>query len=367
MARLDRWAEPEYLTLFTTGNDTGLTDSLLAKHNPDENDSSSAGFVRASKELIFEVRDGKPVFHFIIYSINTVRGAIELSHVLETVPDEDEGDDDACTTLAIATAFDIPIYANEESDAPELIRLYQKMLKDGFSASDGKGGRVRLKITHPITRGHKNPDYVTQASLLESVSPVQMAVLGQAIASRISELERAERVLHQLDEAIFLFEHVLQSPKRDEEQLQRCITGNAVLFGVEYRHVVPKHRFGAEFDADYALETFQGLYELVELEASTLKLFTRNGRPRKELVHAEQQVLDWLDWIERHNAYACESLPGIRSPKGWVIIGRSESLSDSDLARLQQRNRVFRGQLVILTYDQLLERAKLLRQHLVAE
>ena len=61
---------------------------------------------------------------------------------------------------------------------------------------------------------------------------------------------------------------------------------------------------------DYALERRSGLVDLVEIEASHHFLFTLRGNPRQHLIHAEQQVLDWLHWIEAHGAYARERLGG---------------------------------------------------------
>jgi len=108
---------------------------------------------------------------------------------------------------------------------------------------------------------------------------------------------------------------------------------------------------------DYALEKTTGIWDLAEIEASTLPLFTQKGNPRKELVHAEQQVMDWLRWLERNTSYARENLPGIQRPIGYVIIGRTPA-SDDHRARLKWRNAFFKGDLRILTYDDILFRAK---------
>lgn len=51
---------------------------------------------------------------------------------------------------------------------------------------------------------------------------------------------------------------------------------------------------------DYALRTYNDVYHLVEIEKSTAKLFNKNDDPSAELVHAEQQVLDWSTWLEEN-------------------------------------------------------------------
>ena len=127
---------------------------------------------------------------------------------------------------------------------------------------------------------------------------------------------------------------------------------------------IPKHKLGSEFELDYALERTSGQVDLVEIEASNLKLFTQSGDPTSHLVHAEQQVLDWLLWLEWNSAYAREHLPGLMSPMGFVVIGRRGSFSDDLGKKLQKRNAIFRGQLQVLTYDDLLDQAKNLLSHL---
>jgi hypothetical protein len=157
-------------------------------------------------------------------------------------------------------------------------------------------------------------------------------------------------------------EGLLDEKERNENALQRCLTENPILFGTEYARVIPKHGLGDEYEMDYALERVSGLVDLVEIEASTHPLFTQAGNPRKELVHAEQQVIDWLDWIEQHGEYARHRLPGLMQPLGYVIIGGTLGMSEEERKRLHRRNSMFRGALQILTYDDLLDRARTLLQ-----
>ncbi|MCB8980030.1 MAG: DUF4263 domain-containing protein [Ardenticatenaceae bacterium] len=79
-------------------------------------------------------------------------------------------------------------------------------------------------------------------------------------------------------------------------------------------------------------------------------------------MHAEQQVLDWLEWIEKNHAYARENLPGITQPRGFVVIGRTKGMSNEAITKLRFRNIFFGEKLSILTYDDLLQRAKSIQQ-----
>ena len=87
-------------------------------------------------------------------------------------------------------------------------------------------------------------------------------------------------------------------------------------------------------------------------------MFNKSGDPTSHLVHAEQQVLDWLSWITKYGFYAEGNLPGLMNPVGFVVMGRRQDLNETTKLKLKQRNTVFRGQLCILTYDDLLDKAK---------
>ena len=116
---------------------------------------------------------------------------------------------------------------------------------------------------------------------------------------------------------------------------------------------------------DYALERVSGLIDLVEIEASTHRLFNKRGDPTKDLVHAEQQVLDWLDWLERNHSYARENLPGLMRPRGYVLIARSKGLTEEEQRTLSRRNTIFGETLQVLTYDDVLARARNMKRLLL--
>jgi Domain of unknown function (DUF4263) len=97
---------------------------------------------------------------------------------------------------------------------------------------------------------------------------------------------------------------------------------------------------------------------MLTIEQSKLQLYTKRGDPSSALTHAEQQVLDWLEWVERNSAYARQSMPGLVRPVGFVIIGRRTQLNDKFAQKLERRNQNFNGAIQILTYDDLLEKSK---------
>jgi hypothetical protein len=196
------------------------------------------------------------------------------------------------------------------------------------------------------------------------LSPAELLVLRGAVQREFEARDEAGRLLASLRAGIQELTVELQAEAANEGELQACLTRNPLLFGLDYHRVIPQHRLGAEYVMDYALERVSGFVDLVEIEASAHALYTQQHKPTAALVRAEQQVLDWLDWIERNADYARQSLPGVQRPLGYVVIGRSSSLSEEDQARLRRRNTTLQGSVQVLTYDDLLARAQMMLDRL---
>jgi len=173
---------------------------------------------------------------------------------------------------------------------------------------------------------------------------------------RIVDNRRAGDVAAALRRGCSELASVLRGGDVNEAVLQTCLSRHPLLFGADYREVRSKHRLGAEYELDYALIRQNGSVDLVEIERTSAPLYNRRGDPSGKLVHAEQQVLDWLSWISDNPRYAAEHLPGIGQRMGYVVIGRDSALDDAARVKLRWRNHFFRGTPEILTFDDLLRR-----------
>jgi hypothetical protein len=317
---------------------------------------------RGTKEIIYKHGDS-PVFTHIMHYLDADTLDIVLVPGVATVDLDEEG---AKEQLALAVASEIPVYPNTPHDLPSLEQLYASILEHGVMLSSG-GERRRYKFTEhaaPVGPASSPEEHLVTSRLL---NPVELLTIRRRIAGRLSELQAAQTMLGRIDEAVNALEACLTTKKRNEHQLQECLTRHPVLFGPEYCRVIPHHKLGAEYVMDYALLRHSGLVDLVEIEASTLKLFTAKGEePGKELIHAEQQVYDWLEWIEAHGDYARKTLPSVQRPRAIIVIGRSSSLTGTMLTKLRQRNRILGHVLEICTYDDLLTRTRHLRALLLA-
>jgi hypothetical protein len=358
LTRLDRWKEPQYGALLISpppapdGKLAQAIDEHWAKvkqKDPEQPNWSISDFIQSAKELIFDIVDGKPVFHVILFGFDPERFELCVSNVFDMT---DLTPEEVRMTLVKAIARNVPVYPNTKDLEESLVRFHKDLIEDGFNIKDSSGKETRYKLVKPLTRVLEN------LNPIEVPSPAELCLMREALQNEISQRDHAGRILANLKIAIEELENSLTGKKRNENQIQRALTSNPILFGVEYCQIIPKHALGKDFEMDYALKRVSGIYDLVEIEASCHNLFTKGGNPTKELVHAEQQILDWLAWVEKHSAYAREHLPTIQEPIGFVVIGRRLTLSERDQNRLARRNIAFRGTFQILTYDDLLDRAK---------
>jgi len=143
-----------------------------------------------------------------------------------------------------------------------------------------------------------------------------------------------------------------------EAPLQTFLTENPPLLTLEAARVWPQFKLGDDYITDFVPELGFQEYVLVEIEAPSRKLFTKNGDATADLNHAIQQVEDWLRWIETAASYAQAKLPGIVSPECWVVIGRR--IEDPQLAAKWNRKKrtMSTTRIYLFTYDDLLDRAQ---------
>lgn len=312
--------------------------------------------LQSSKEIIFDIRDEKPIFHFVHFSLDAETLDLILSASVALL---DLKTYQVLNLLAWATLYHVPIYPNTEAVLPELIKYHRMLLDQGFTVKFENEEPRRYQLGSVIRPNFDQgiKELLDSISPTQSLTPIDSQLIKESLNTRFEELQVAYGVLNSLKLAISELQDILELEQANESYLQECLTRNPILFGTEYRRVIPQHRFGSEFIADYALEKVSGIIDVVEIESSTHKLYKKKGDPSASLIHAEQQILDWLNWIEMESSYARRNLPGLQQPVGYVIIGRSLSLTDTDRCRLNRRNATYRGSIVILTYDDLLNRA----------
>lgn len=356
MGRSDKWSDAVLIAPVVSGPDANpelaeaLRQAQAAADLPDR--SFWQATFGAAKEVIFRVEDDGPHIAIVGFSLDAKTGCLSLSNQFDVF---DMGDDDGVKgTIAHAITHDVPIYPETPSDIPKLVELYESIFAEGFEVPTGDGRRVTVRPSF------KDAHNVALEEIDDEtrIQPLDYWLRERRNADRIRELVEAERVVVGLQKAVEALEDELKKEVRDEHALQRILTDRPSLLGIEYREIIPKHSLGGEYELDYAAITTSGFVHCIEIEPSTMHLYTKAGNPRADLVHAEQQVLDWLDWLDRHTEYASSRLPTVLKPTGTVIIGRRADLSDQDKVRLERRNAAWNGTLRVLTYDDLLDQAR---------
>ncbi|MBC8229116.1 DUF4263 domain-containing protein [bacterium] len=161
-------------------------------------------------------------------------------------------------------------------------------------------------------------------------------------------------IIENLQQTLQEYQQLLSEPDIRERTMQLYLEGHIVLLDPSAKRVQPQVSLGTEYRADFVIETYDGVYKLVEIEKPTDRLYLKNGDPSSALTHAEQQVLNWQRWIRQNIAYIrFESQLPMNDPEGLVIIGLRSQMSQEEIHRLEERNISRRGRIKIITFDDL--------------
>jgi Domain of unknown function (DUF4263) len=371
LSRLDLYKKPILLRTFITNDDEqnneeyktySRTIETVEINNNKFNEDYD--FYRIVKEMIFEVdEEGRPFLYIICYTFNSSYNNLEVAALMQTSVEglKNEIDRTILHELAMSVIYNIPVFPNHKSLEAELGNYYHELYENGFELIDNNEKVKKYKLTDNLIPNIRNQkDDLSEEKIPRIYSYSEINFYKNKLMEKLKEFDNAQYIINKLKDGIKKLSVQLNSPERNENKIQEILTNYPILFGTQYTEVLDKHNFGSEYEADYVLKRYNGLYDIVEIEASTLNIYTKQGNPSSQLVHAEQQIMDWLQWIEHNNSYAREKIKKLYSPKGYVVIGRSNTLTASNIEKLRRRNLVFRDKIEIITYDDLLENAKLL-------
>ena len=175
-------------------------------------------------------------------------------------------------------------------------------------------------------------------------------------------------IIEHLRRTLREYQQLLSKPDIRERTIQLYLESHIVLIDPSAIRVQPQVSLGAEYRADFVIETYDGLYKLVEIEKPTDSLYLKNGDPSSALTHAEQQVLDWQRWIRQNIAYIrFESQLPMNDPEGLVIIGLRARMSQDEIHRLEERNISRRGRIKVITFDDLSLQLNQLIENIMAQ
>jgi len=370
--RLAFWKKRKFLPELTFGESNILFDNYKANASPVPDDNEHEEFsvfliLQSSKEVIFDNSGKFPSLHFITIGYSVEHARIVYDAALQSEFEDESAEEieqELIRILAFASVLEIPVYPNSRNDIEELSRLHALLRTDGFEIESNDGELATFSLNTRSAIQIVSESHSKTLDVSGPLPPIEIELLRKTLSNKISHLNHVNFVLSKLTNAISSLELLLEKHGRHENELQRCLTENPILFGPEYIEIIPKHRLGAEYELDYALRTASGTIHFVEIEASNLSLFTKKGHPKSCLIQAEQQILDWFMWIDDNKSYAEKRLPQIENPFGILVIGRSIKMTDAEKKILRHRNSLFRGRMKIMTYDDLLIQSRALLKRL---
>lgn len=150
-----------------------------------------------------------------------------------------------------------------------------------------------------------------------------------------------------------------------ESPIQGFLKEHPELLSLTHIGVWPKLSFGARV-TDFVFRDPSNNYLLVEIEAPIRTLFRKDGQPHEELIHAIDQVTDWLRYIEDNLPTVQRELglTGIStSPQTLIVIGRSGNLTEENRRKLVTLQNMV-PKLRIMTYDDLIANVKAVAENL---
>ena len=149
-----------------------------------------------------------------------------------------------------------------------------------------------------------------------------------------------------------------------EERYQCFLMERPILVDPLACEVISRQRLGMECVTDFVVKRLDNQYVATEIAKPSDRIFTTGSDFSPAFTHGFGQVLDFQQWVCAHTDYARTFLPGISNPRGMLIFGRSHEMKDHHRKKLDQF-RLNSATIEILTYDDLLHRARVLYENLI--
>lgn len=167
------------------------------------------------------------------------------------------------------------------------------------------------------------------------------------------------------NDAIREFEEVIDTQIR-ESFWQTWFSKNKWVLGSEYLNILPERDIDVDDIADYLVRSIDGFLDVVEIKRPDLPFWVKpdshgNLCPSAQLTAAITQCLNYLYKIELQSN-SVEFLERVNNtktvkPQCMLVFGRSNNWSENENKAFRILNSAY-NQLHIITYDQLLQRAK---------
>lgn len=186
------------------------------------------------------------------------------------------------------------------------------------------------------------------------------------------EPEMAEEIIMALEhtkkvKAVKELERMLENDLK-EFDWQKWFENNSWILGSDFVRVLDERRVDAQNISDFLIEAFDGFLDIIEIKKPDRKLsFWRKNRDHKnyipslELIKAITQATKYIYEVEReaNSIKFLERVGNVKTikPRCILIFGRSHTWNQEQAEAFRILNSNYHN-LTILTYDQVLNRAK---------
>ena len=242
----------------------------------------------------------------------------------------------------------ITLRANELEELITYIQEYYTPLNIGMTEFISVNDDI-AKLFSKI-QSFRIPDNEVVNKLMES------GILTENLSVAITAAER-NRAISEFENAIIRGEA--------EQYWQKWFTNNKWILGSEYLNILSERDIDEKHIADYLMRSIDGFLDVVEIKKPDLQFWSidkshNNLYPSSQLSAAISQCLNYLYRIElKSNSAEFIERVGCKTvkPQCLLIYGRSNNWRDEHFRAFRILNSAYH-QLHILTYDQLLTRAK---------
>ena len=111
-----------------------------------------------------------------------------------------------------------------------------------------------------------------------------------------------------------------------EEDIHIFLKNHPEFLYPDYIKCFPKFNLGEDYVTDYVL-LVQGAkgteYVFIEIKRPEKELFTKAGQFSADFIQAEDQLLNWDNWLTKNHAYISRKLDNFYKPQFHLIIDRS--------------------------------------------
>jgi hypothetical protein len=208
-------------------------------------------------------------------------------------------------------------------------------------------------------------------------------VLPTKIYQKLSSERIDQRSLEIYEENLKEFRALINSDDSLETDMQNFLSDKVWFFGLDYfqshRNSKPKFNSNLGKEYDFLLESFNQVYDIVELKGPNEYMFEIDAEGKRnnsfdnrmdykfsnKFSRALHQVLSYMDEFENRFDHIKENQPSIKDfiyPKGSIVISKRNLFPEdgkNSLKYLHLINRQF-ANINILTYDDLADRAQII-------